>query len=296
MRDLGRAVTDAALALVGDRQIPIFACHLHFLKDIGKDLLAPAHDKLRELFRLHKVPAHLASHARTLGRSIGTKIGKAREMVHKWLDGERHQALPTGERGLAVVRALTQWVLDYGADGSGAGFPFDCPMLDLYKRCSQALRIVESLLEHPSEDKQINRALVILHRILLPVRVQIPFQNLALRLEARARLFHKLRDVLRIEVKPKLEAACQKSQREQKLTELHDAEKALAAFEESLRKGRPQRGPAQDIREAIDIILKHLERHGSNLWGHLIERPDGTCPFGSGARFQWKSVSGRRIA
>jgi hypothetical protein len=70
--------------------------------------------------------------------------------------------------------------------------------------------------------------------------------------------------------------AFQKSEREQKLTELHDAEKALAAFEESLRKGRPQRGPAQDIREAIDIILKHLERHGSNLWGHLIERPDGT--------------------
>jgi hypothetical protein len=68
----------------------------------------------------------------------------------------------------------------------------------------------------------------------------------------------------------------QKPEREQKLTELHDAEKALAAFEESLRKGRPQRGPAQDIREAIDIILKHLERHGSNLWGHLIERPDGT--------------------
>jgi hypothetical protein len=174
------------------------------------------------------------------------------------------------------VRALTQWVLDYGADGSGAGFPFDCPMLDLYKRCNQALRIVESLLEHPSEDKQINRALVILHRILLPVRVQIPFKNLALSLEARARLFHKLRDVLRIELKPKVAVAFQKSEREQKLTELHDAEKALAAFEESLRKGRPQRGPAQDIREAIDIILKHLERHGSNLWGHLIERPDGT--------------------
>lgn len=276
MRDLGRAVTDAALALVGDRQIPIFACHLHFLKDIGKDLLAPAHDKLRELFRHHKVRAHLASHARTLGRSIGTEIDKTREMVHKWLDGQRHQALPTGGRGRAVVRALTQWVLDYGADGSDAGFPFDCPMLDLYKRCNQALRIVESLLDHPSEEKQINRALVILHRILLPVRVQTSFESLALSLEARAKLFHQLRDVLRIELKPKAVVAFQKSEREQKLTELHNAEKALAAFEESLRNSRPQRGPAQDIREAIDMILEHLERHGSNLWGHLIERPDGT--------------------
>ena len=276
MRDLGGAVTEAALGLVGDRQIPIFACHLHFLKDIGKDLLSPSHDKLRELFRRHKVRARLASHARTLGRSIGTEINKAQEMVDKWLEDERHQALPAGKRGLALVRALTQWVLDFGADGSAHGFPFDCPMLDLYKRSHQALRVVESLLQHPSEQKEVNRALVILHRILLPVRGQIPYQNLAQSLETRRKLFEQLRDALRIEVKQKAVVPAQKSERERKITELHDAEKALATFEKSLRKSRPERGPAQDLREAIDIILKHLDRHGSNLWGHLIERPDGT--------------------
>jgi len=274
MRDLGRAVTEAAIDLAGDRQIPIFACHLHFLKDIGKDLLVPGHDKLRELFRRHKVRARLANHARTLGRSIGTEIDKAQEMVNKWLKDERHQALPPGEHGMAVVRALTQWVLDYGADGSGAGFPFDCPMLDLYNRCKQALRVAESLLEHPAE-KPVHRALVILHRILLPVRGQIPYQSLAQNLRARRKLFEQLRGTLRMEAKPKAIMACQKLECEQK-KELHNAEKALAAFEKSLRKIRPERGPAQDIREAIDIILKHLERHGQNLWGHLIERPDGT--------------------
>lgn len=276
MRDLGRAVTEAALGLVDDRQIPIFACHLHFLKDIGKDLLSPSHDKLRDLFRRHKVRAHLASHARTLGRSIGSEINEAQEMVNKWIKDERHQALPTGTRGLALVRALTQWALDFGADGSGHGFPFDCPMLDLYKRCHQALRVVESLLQNPSEQKEVNRALVILHRTLLPVRGQIPYQNLAQSLEARRKLFEQLRDALRIEVKPKAVVPSQKSEREQKVAELHDAEKALAIFEKSLRKSRPERGPAQDLREAIDIILKHLDRHGSNLWGHLIKRPDGT--------------------
>ena len=138
-------------------------------------------------------------------------------MITKWLEGERHQALPNGKRGLALVRALTQWVLDFGADGSGHGFPFDCPMLDLYKRCHLALRIVESLLQHPSEQKEVNRALVILHRILLPVRGQIPYQNSAKSLEARKKLFEKLRDALRIEVKPKAVIPPQNSEREQKV-------------------------------------------------------------------------------
>jgi len=40
-----------------------------------------------------------------------------------------------------------------------------------------------------------------------------------------------------------------------------------------LRERRPQRGPAQDARQAIDVVLNHLERHGKNLWGHAIVLP-----------------------
>ena len=35
----------------------------------------------------------------------------------------------------------------------------------------------------------------------------------------------------------------------------------------------PERGPAQDTREAIDIVLDHLERHGGSLWGHAMRLP-----------------------
>jgi len=41
----------------------------------------------------------------------------------------------------------------------------------------------------------------------------------------------------------------------------------------SLRLRRPARGPARDMREAIDLILKHIETHGANLWGHAIRLP-----------------------
>jgi len=53
MRDLGRAVTEAASGLTKTlgRSIPVLACHLHFLRDVGTDLLREAHDQLRNWFR-----------------------------------------------------------------------------------------------------------------------------------------------------------------------------------------------------------------------------------------------------
>jgi len=275
MRDLGRPVTEVAVALVGGREIPILACHLHFLKDIGKDLLTPAHDKLRELFREHKVRARLASHARKLGRAIGNNVNRTHDIINAWLDAERHQPLPTGVNGLAIVRALTQWVLDFAADGDDHGFPFDRPMLDLYERCHRALRAAESLLVHASKDKAVVRALSGLHAILVIVRSQVPqFEGTASIVASRALLFDELRDTIRI--MPKQVQGAATTDKAPPVTELRDVELALKAFERSLRKRRPNRGPAEDTREAIDIILTHIERHGPNLWGHVLCDPDGT--------------------
>ena len=38
----------------------------------------------------------------------------------------------------------------------------------------------------------------------------------------------------------------------------------------SLKNRRPERGPAQDTRNAIDLILTHIEEHSDYLWGHVI--------------------------
>lgn len=274
MRDLGRAVTEVALVLVGGREILILACHLHFLKDIGKDLLTPGHDALRELFRRHKVRTRLASHARKLGRAIGNDIGKTHELIGTWLDAERHQPLPGGVSGLAIVRALTQWVLDFAADGAGGGFPFERPMLDLYERCHRALRAVEALLVRPSEDKAVARALTSLHATLATVRSQVPqFEGNARTVASRARLFDELRETLRITPKQEHGVAADQAQQ---VGELRDIEVALKALKDSLQKRRPERGPAQDMRDAIDVILTHIERHGPNLWGHVLTEPDGS--------------------
>lgn len=275
MRDLGRAMIDAGLDFVAQRKlgIPVLGCHFHFLRDVGKDLLTEGHDQLRALFRRFEVPSKLRALARDLGRDFGSDIHTARSDLGRWLaQGVDGHDLPTGQTGLAAVRALAQWVLDYPTDGRDEGFPFDLPYLDLWRRCRTALRAVEAFLRGPLDDARVQKAMDRLHRILAPVRGEIPFQRHAIGLEARSRLFTELRQALRLEVKPVPEAPSSRAD-SKSLDELRDIRQAVENLTRSLQDRRPRRGPAEQTRQAIDLILKHLDRHGPSLWGHAISLP-----------------------
>jgi hypothetical protein len=92
--------------------IPILACHQHFLNDIGEDLLQDDHDRLRALFREVNLRSKLRTLARDLGRSVGSQIGQARQNLLQW-QADTDAPLPEGATGLATVRAMVQWILDY---------------------------------------------------------------------------------------------------------------------------------------------------------------------------------------
>jgi hypothetical protein len=275
MRDLGRAVIEASkdLAAALDKPIPILGCHFHFVRDIGKDLLGDAHDQLRAQFRRWDVRARLRTVARDIGRGLGTDITKAREDVAVWMaqaDGGHH--IPAGRAGLAITRALAQWVLDYPDDGSDQGFPFDVPYLDLHQRCHKACRALEAFLVVSSHDAKVNGALTRLHGIVAATR-QESFAGPVRILQDRRPLLTELRPALRGEVETSPVVAHPHDP--QTLAELRDVKAAVNKFERSLRERRPERGPAQDMREAIDLILAHLCRHGPTLWGHAVTLPGG---------------------
>ena len=268
MRDLGKAMTPAIDDLVSELKlnIPVLACHQHFLADVGKDLLEPTHAELRSLFRTAKVRPKLRALIRDLGRSIGTDIDTAREAVHRWqsMVEDGHQVEP-GLDGVAEVRALAQWTLDFKAQATGLDFPFDRPYLDLHDRCLEALRATDAFLRFPPEDTKVTRALKRMHRYLEPVAFEQPFRHAARRLRRRAALFDELRDALR------MTAAPPEDETAQDIEQMHEQLERLIA---SLRQRRPARGPAQDTREAIDLILEHIDTHGTNLWGHAIALPE----------------------
>jgi len=275
VRDLGRAVTPALDVLVEELggNIPVLACHQHFLADVGRDILEPSHNELRELFQRMKVRPKLRELVRELGRMLGEKIEEARDAVRTWQSlAEAGHHIPAGRNGLAVIRAMGQWALDYPADAIGADFPFGRPYLDLYDRSLVALRAADAFMRTSSTDRKVTGYLRRLHRHLAPVASEVPFSHVARRLRHRAVLFDELRDVLRLAVKPADRETAQ---------DLEQIQSQLAAWVTLLRKRRPERGPAQDTRQAIDIILKHIEVHGNNLWGHAIPLPD---TIGGGVR------------
>lgn len=277
MRDLGRAATEAAASFVAERKlrIPVLACHLHFLADVGKDLMRHGHDELRDGFRQFKVLAQLRSLVRELGRRLGPHLPQARQGLLRWqgLAEEGHR-LPEGRAGLAVVRASAQWILDFAADGRDQGFPFDVPMLDLYDRCRQAGRAADAFLRTPPGDAQVRKACERFRRMLQPVDSQVPFEQQARRLRARRGLFERLRSALRLAPKSSGGAASHNSTAvaAAQLDQIRLAVKRLTA---DLRRQRPERGPAQDLRGAIDLVLEHLDRHGPTLWGHQIHLRGG---------------------
>lgn len=267
MRDLGRAMIPALDELVSGLQqpIPVLACHQHFLADVGKDLLNPSHAQLRALFRQWKVRPNLRALVRELGRSIGQDIDAAREAACRWQNlSEDGHRIESGLAGLAEVRALAQWILDAKAEASGLDFPFDRPYLDLYDRCIIALQACRAFLRNPPLDKDVTAALRKLYRSLKPLDCKVPAHQVTERLRRRAALFDELRGVLR------MSKSIPETETEQGLGQMREQ---LDTWVSSLRFRRPARGPAKDMREAIDVILKHIETHGNNLWGHAIRLP-----------------------
>ena len=97
------------------------------------------------------------------------------------------------------------------------------------------------------------------------------------RLRARAKLFDELRGVLRLV--PRIGGRNQTPPGhpilvQEAIAELQDLRAAVERFTTSIRQRRPPRGPAQDTRQAIDIVLQHLKDHGDSRWGHVISLPE----------------------
>ena len=271
-------MAEASQSLVKDfkHPVPVLACHRHFLKDIGKDLLQDGRDKLHGRFRQTGLRGQLRTFARDLGRSLGGDIGAARVGLRQWqAEAAQGRRIPAGPTGIAVIRGMAQWILANPAEGNGQGFPFDLPWLGLYHRCLHASSAVESFLKNPPDDPKVGKALNRLRRILRPIKGDTPaFGPIAATLTLRAKLFDGLRHALFIEKRQQMDAA-------RTLAELKDVRSAVdcltrslgARDESALRQRRSSSSSKKDTRAAIDIILTHIQSHGGFLWEHAIRLP-----------------------
>jgi len=178
--------------------IPDFICHFHFLRDLGKDLLASDCESIRARLRTHALTATLLTQARRLKAVIDLEPGQVERFCHSVHAG----AQPPKNAGpfpLLCAYSLIQWVLEGKKQGDGFGFPFDRPHLDFAKRALLASTHLDTLndtpLQGPWKDR---RPLYQLFWPLKKLRDDSTLQKAIASLDVKIQAFDQLRDAMRI--------------------------------------------------------------------------------------------------
>jgi hypothetical protein len=176
--------------------IPDFICHFHFLRDVGKDLLAAEYDKLRQWLQAHGTVGHLRARLRTWGKQIQADPALQQALEQLPASGWPSQPLP--QAPLLAAYLLAHWVLAGLQQGHGYGFPFDRPLLALAHRAQEAQTQLQSLLSADQANWRRNLPLANLAVDLRDLVQDRPLQHTLSRLQSHSQLFDQLRQALRI--------------------------------------------------------------------------------------------------
>jgi hypothetical protein len=113
-----------------------------------------------------------------------------------------------------------------------------------------------------------------LNRILAPVAAEVAFAQVARKLTVRAKLFDELRPVLRLDDAASASPSPNVINGTEQPAALEDLERSFTDFCRSLRERRDLSGPDSNERQMLDLVLRHVDRHGRHLWDHVIRLPD----------------------
>jgi hypothetical protein len=166
--------------------VPIFICHFHYLRDIGKDLFKNDHDLLVATMRDFSVKTTLSKLARDL-RHLMKDYPSLSQHLEADVEKIFNKSLP--EEVLAHL--LIEWIQDYPSDLHGYGFPFDRANLALAKRMKEAYEYLRDLNLKPED--RLSRIKDYLEEVL-----STDFLSLIEKLEKKACHFDRLRAIMRL--------------------------------------------------------------------------------------------------
>jgi len=195
--DMSAAILNAVEnTLVG---VPIFICHFHFLRDLGKDLMADDYAVIRERLSHHGPKAEL--------KRLHRELRERTEAHCKELDCllghiEKGTAPPpelvASLPGDAVLGALVTSAIEAEKQGDGCGFPFDRPHLAFYRQIQAVLPAAATLRDCERFDSNTERLYDRAIKAMRPVCADRQLIAAADRMEREARVFDDLRSAMRI--------------------------------------------------------------------------------------------------
>ena len=123
MHDMGKGIVLACEEVF--ENVLDFICHLHFLRDIGKDFFGQEYNLLfKNLLKQHKTRILLRAELKRLKNIIENDSSLNNNLLFfeqsNSYEKKFHQLQPTN-----MAYVLTAWILDYENELNGYGFPFD---------------------------------------------------------------------------------------------------------------------------------------------------------------------------
>jgi hypothetical protein len=196
VHDMGKGIVNAVEEVFPDT--PDFICHFHFLRDIGKDLLGDEYSAFQKRLRRLKVRPILRRQAKYLEQ----KIDPACQDIDKIIEGLQSASLQANRFEhvpMIMAYALIHWIFDYPSQSSGYGFPFDRAHLDFYQRIQKVHRLLEQIMNISLRDfGKASRPFFQLYKASTKAIEDKRLNSLAKNLQAKAKVFDKLRCAMRI--------------------------------------------------------------------------------------------------
>lgn len=195
--DMGKGIALAVKEVF--MNVPVFICHFHFLKAIGKNLFGDENDIIRKGLRKHNVRVILRRAKKRLGEVIVSTSTLVPEVVRGIEDEMLSAECPMRDVPAVAAYTLISWVLDANAESNGFGFPFDWSHLVFYQRLQEVcLRLHQLFQIQLQGDWKENKVYSKISHDLLGIMNDSDLKEASLIMKEKVAVFNRLRKAMRI--------------------------------------------------------------------------------------------------
>ena len=191
VHDMGTAILKSVAQVFP--AVPGTVCHFHFLRDIGKDLMADPYNAIRRRLRTYNVRGTLRNMVRELKAAIDNNQ-EYTGSLHRYL--RAGEAERQGMRPPPAVEAylIAAWIVEAKSQGNGLGFPFDRPHFNLYQRLAHAWPALKKIKTQMPGPMASTITLPSLRRVLKDPDLS----HIATLMQHRMIVFEQFREAMRI--------------------------------------------------------------------------------------------------
>lgn len=195
VQDMGRGIMKAVREVFPD--VKILICHFHFLRDIGKDLLGDNYDIIRKRLRHFGFLTTLRNLSKEL-KLMFENLPDAVDAFYQLCNSDENCSPHTDIQQAIYLYTLIEWILDWKSQSNGYGFPFDRPHLDLARRVTETVRLLDADSLPDTSKNNVCKLRSKLYVILNSITQDTALNESIDEINSEILLFDKLREAMRI--------------------------------------------------------------------------------------------------